>query len=118
MKLLMILGFFLSVEVSASNISFDCVTADDYIQIAGKASQRSRQVVGQLKLTVEGEEKPVKIKQALRVFKTADEFMLVILDRKLEMPLVFITVQKDEANLYSGLMDYKIETFDVRCQIE
>jgi hypothetical protein len=120
MKFLMTLGFFLSVEAFASNINFNCKTTNDEIGLSGEISRQSRRVVGDLDLIVKGVKVPVKKRQLLRIFKTSKDFMLIVLDKEVQLPLVFVNVSREteDNNIYVGQLDYgNFEIYDVSCLI-
>jgi hypothetical protein len=116
----MTLALFLSVEAFASNLNFNCKTTNDKIGIVGEVSRQSRRVLGDLDLVVEGVKIPVKKRQILRTFKTSKDFMLVVLDKEFQLPLVFVNVSREtkDSYFYVGKLDYgNFEIYDVSCLI-
>lgn len=120
MKMMMIFGLFLSLNVFAGDFEIDCITENNEIQVAAKISGDTGKVVNGLNLTAFGEKVPVRNSQLLRTFSYNGEFILVALNSDRSEALVFLNViQQDDTQIYEGTLDYKnSETYNVRCQFQ
>jgi hypothetical protein len=120
MKMMMIFGLFLSLNVFAGDFEIDCITENNEIKISAKISKETGKIVNDLNLIAYGEKVPVESKQLLRTFLFNGEFILLVLNSDRSNALVFLDIfQKDDSQTYEGSMDYNNnEFYNVQCKLQ